>query len=266
MVESYLGSWAKYESIDLVSIPPEQARANLGDDVDCRMLIYFAARGPSSSSETLGEIQELRALRPDAALVIVNDDDSLDKVSAAIEAGARGYFDMAIQPALALQALSFVLHGGTYFPPAAILAGHSGAASPHHGHDAGDTKSQQGDPLPAVKQCDRNQNVETSIQASAPAGKHGVGGNMEQPPMTARQEAVISCLCVGDSNKAIARKLGMTETTVKVHVREVMRKLCVSNRTQVAIIAARNGLAAHSNGGQHYQDASNGAASSRPPH
>jgi hypothetical protein len=36
----------------------------------------------------------------------------------------------------------------------------------------------------------------------------------------------------------IGRKLGMTETTVKVHVREIMRKLGVSNRTQVAIAAA----------------------------
>ena len=38
----------------------------------------------------------------------------------------------------------------------------------------------------------------------------------------------------------IGRKLGMTETTVKVHVREIMRKLGVCNRTQVAIAAARN--------------------------
>ena len=36
----------------------------------------------------------------------------------------------------------------------------------------------------------------------------------------------------------IGRKLGMTETTVKVHVREIMRKLGVCNRTQVAIAAA----------------------------
>ena len=33
----------------------------------------------------------------------------------------------------------------------------------------------------------------------------------------------------------------MTETTVKVHVREIMRKLGVCNRTQVAIAAGRNG-------------------------
>ena len=58
-----------------------------------------------------------------------------------------------------------------------------------------------------------------------------------------RQYAVLTCLCLGDPNKVIGRKLGMTETTVKVHVREIMRKLGVSNRTQVAIAAGRNGAA-----------------------
>lgn len=198
--------------------------------------------------------------------MIIGDDDSLESVSAAIHAGGQGYFDIGMEPALALKALSFVLRGGTYFPPAAILAGHSCASSPHHGCDADDTKSQQEDPLLPVKQCGSNHVETSSIQASAPAEKHDAGAKTAPPPMTARQGAVISCLCVGDSNKAIARKLGMTETTVKVHVREVMRKLCVSNRTQVAIIAASNGLASHSAAGQLCGDASNGAASSGPPH
>ena len=60
------------------------------------------------------------------------------------------------------------------------------------------------------------------------------------PEFTERQYAVLTCLCLGDPNKVIGRKLGMTETTVKVHVREIMRKLGVCNRTQVAIAAARN--------------------------
>ena len=59
-----------------------------------------------------------------------------------------------------------------------------------------------------------------------------------QGRVTERQYAVLVGLCQGDPNKVIGRKLGMTETTVKVHVREIMRKLGVSNRTQVAIAAA----------------------------
>jgi DNA-binding NarL/FixJ family response regulator len=67
---------------------------------------------------------------------------------------------------------------------------------------------------------------------------HGFNGARHTPEFTERQYAVLVCLCQGDPNKIIGRKLGMTETTVKVHVREIMRKLGVSNRTQVAIAAA----------------------------
>ena len=67
---------------------------------------------------------------------------------------------------------------------------------------------------------------------------HGFNGARHAPEFTERQYAVLVCLCQGDPNKVIGRKLGMTETTVKVHVREIMRKLGVSNRTQVAIAAA----------------------------
>ena len=70
---------------------------------------------------------------------------------------------------------------------------------------------------------------------------HGPNGVRPAPEFTERQYAVLTCLCLGDPNKVIGRKLGMTETTVKVHVREIMRKLGVCNRTQVAIAAARNG-------------------------
>jgi DNA-binding CsgD family transcriptional regulator len=70
---------------------------------------------------------------------------------------------------------------------------------------------------------------------------HGTNGVRPAPEFTERQYAVLTCLCLGDPNKVIGRKLGMTETTVKVHVREIMRKLGVCNRTQVAIAAARNG-------------------------
>jgi hypothetical protein len=54
----------------------------------------------------------------------------------------------------------------------------------------------------------------------------------------------------------------MTETAVKVHVREVMRKLGASNRTRVAVVAARYGLALH-NGVVHQldQDAADSAIS-----
>jgi two-component system, NarL family, nitrate/nitrite response regulator NarL len=45
------------------------------------------------------------------------------------------------------------------------------------------------------------------------------------------------CLINGDSNKAIARKIDITEATVKVHIKAILRKIRVHNRTQAAIWA-----------------------------
>jgi DNA-binding NarL/FixJ family response regulator len=57
-----------------------------------------------------------------------------------------------------------------------------------------------------------------------------------QIPFTARQMAVIEALRRGKANKLIAYELNMCESTVKVHVRKIMRKLKATNRTQVAFL------------------------------
>ena len=56
--------------------------------------------------------------------------------------------------------------------------------------------------------------------------------------MTERQREVFDLLLAGQSNKEIARTLGVLEGTVKVHVRAIMQKLGVRNRTQAAVLAA----------------------------
>jgi DNA-binding NarL/FixJ family response regulator len=54
---------------------------------------------------------------------------------------------------------------------------------------------------------------------------------------TARQAAVLERLCMGKANKQIAYELDMREGTVKVHVRNIMKKLKARNRTEVAVLA-----------------------------
>lgn len=62
--------------------------------------------------------------------------------------------------------------------------------------------------------------------------------NSESPRalFTERQFAVIEMLRQGKANKMIAHELNMRESTVKVHIRNIMRKLSASNRTQVAYL------------------------------
>lgn len=70
---------------------------------------------------------------------------------------------------------------------------------------------------------------------------------MRRPPspldtLTARERSVLAVLARGGSNKAIARELGLTEGTVKGYVSQVLDKLGVSDRTQAALLAQREGL------------------------
>jgi DNA-binding NarL/FixJ family response regulator len=61
--------------------------------------------------------------------------------------------------------------------------------------------------------------------------------NARQVSFTARQNAVLDALRQGKTNKLIAYELNMSESTVKVHVRNIMRKLDARNRTEVAVRA-----------------------------
>ena len=62
------------------------------------------------------------------------------------------------------------------------------------------------------------------------------------PRLSQSETRILRRLVDGDSNKAIARKLGAAEATVKIHVKAILRKIRVSNRTQAAVWAMNIGL------------------------
>jgi DNA-binding NarL/FixJ family response regulator len=63
----------------------------------------------------------------------------------------------------------------------------------------------------------------------------------QAPRLSAREKCIVRCLVQGDSNKAIARKFAIAEATVKVHLKAILRKIRVQNRTQAAIWAINHG-------------------------
>jgi two-component system, NarL family, response regulator LiaR len=60
--------------------------------------------------------------------------------------------------------------------------------------------------------------------------------------LTPRETEVLALIARGQPNKVIARELGVSEKTVKTHVSNLLRKLGVSDRTQAALYAVREGL------------------------
>jgi two-component system nitrate/nitrite response regulator NarL len=71
---------------------------------------------------------------------------------------------------------------------------------------------------------------------------HPAGGLSPFSLLTRREREILCHLAEGQSNKVIARKLGISDGTVKLHVKSVLRKLDVHSRVEAAVIAVEQGL------------------------
>jgi two-component system nitrate/nitrite response regulator NarL len=77
------------------------------------------------------------------------------------------------------------------------------------------------------------------LDMTAAGPQHSVRG------LSPREREILQLLVTGASNKLIATRLGITEATVKVHLKTLLRKIDVNNRTQAAIWAMNNGVTAN---------------------
>jgi two-component system nitrate/nitrite response regulator NarL len=68
------------------------------------------------------------------------------------------------------------------------------------------------------------------------------GAAPENVKLSPREKEIIVKLARGDSNKEIARELNLSESTVKIHVQGILRKLNLASRVQAAVYAVEHGL------------------------
>ncbi|MGD8577318.1 MAG: response regulator transcription factor [Thiohalophilus sp.] len=83
------------------------------------------------------------------------------------------------------------------------------------------------------------------ILAKAVQGSHSVEDSGTASPfdeLTPRETEILGLLAEGQSNKAIARNLGISDGTVKLHVKAILRKLDVHSRVEAAVMAVEHGL------------------------
>jgi len=64
----------------------------------------------------------------------------------------------------------------------------------------------------------------------------------EKEKLSPREREILSCLARGESNKEIARALELAESTVKIHVQNIFKKLNLSSRVQAAVYAVEHGF------------------------
>ena len=81
----------------------------------------------------------------------------------------------------------------------------------------------------------------TSLLATS-LRQESVVENRSHANLTEREMAILKCLAVGKSNKVIARDLDIMESTVKVHIRNLLKKLKFRSRVEAAVWAVANQL------------------------
>jgi len=122
----------------------------------------------------------------------------------------------------------------------AILSGYAGKSDVHMLMQAGAggyiPKTMPGDGLAAALR------LILSGEQYVPSSFFMDSGNDDELKLTPREREVLACLQLGDSNKAIARKLDIQETTVKLHLRSLAVKLEARNRTEVVVKAIQMDL------------------------
>ena len=69
-------------------------------------------------------------------------------------------------------------------------------------------------------------------------GTPAAAASVSPSPLSPREEEVLREIAQGASNKEIARRLDIAETTVKIHVQHILRKLGLSSRVQAAVYAS----------------------------
>lgn len=160
------------------------------------------------------QIELFRDQYPGGRIAIVADRYRLDELVSAFRAGANGYFIDVMTCDVFIKSIELVMMGETVFPPAFL----SFVLDPE-----GDHRDEAG----PDEDTDRA-NVVTADDRIA-------------PQLSPREKSILRCLIQGDSNKCIARKIDIAEATVKVHIKAILRKIRVHNRTQAAIWGMNNG-------------------------
>jgi two-component system nitrate/nitrite response regulator NarL len=178
-----------------------------------RLLFLIVHTGEDFDS-ALEQIELFRDRYPAGRIAIVADHYRLDELVSAFRAGANGYFVDVMTCDAFIKSIELVMMGETVFPPAFL----SFVLDP------------EGNRLGQAAPRDEND------QAILVGTDDAIA-----PTLSPREKLILSCLIEGNSNKSIARKIDIAEATVKVHVKAILRKIRVQNRTQAAIWGMNNG-------------------------
>lgn len=160
-------------------------------------------------------IPALKEAAPGARVLMLTVSEDENDLAAALQSGADGYLLKTVESDQLADTIVKVLDGESVISPQMM------------------TK------LVAVF---RSRPATAPVSAPAPlepVRDAPAGADLLSP----REREILLLIARGDSNKLIARELDIAETTVKIHVQHILRKLGLSSRVQAAVYATSRGLA-----------------------
>lgn len=181
-------------------------KVDVGGVPACPTLLLVVHSG-DDFSPAIEQIERFKRRHVDGRIAVVADHYRLSELTAAIRAGATGYFIDVMDCDAFIKSIELVMMGGTVFPTAFLTS-------------ALDAEKREVDDAPGLNDDDH-----ALVNAD-----HGLAQQLSP-----REISILQCLIEGDSNKCIARKINIAEATVKVHIKAILRKIRVQNRTQAAI-------------------------------
>lgn len=157
-------------------------------------------------------IAGLRQASPTSRVVMLTVSEDGQDLATALRNGAQGYLLKTMDGELLFEAIRRAARGEPVVSPE--LLGKLVTAF-----------QSQGAPEPAA--------VAEGVQ-----GTPAAAASVSASPLSPREEEVLREIAQGASNKEIARRLDIAETTVKIHVQHILRKLGLSSRVQAAVYAS----------------------------
>ncbi|HJV85086.1 MAG TPA: response regulator [Noviherbaspirillum sp.] len=140
---------------------------------------------------------------PDTAVILLTVSEEAEDLKAALQAGARGYLIKNIDADYLVRAIR---------------------------------RAAGGEPVLAEA-------MTTKLVAHLQGGSTKPEPPSDLDKLTPREKEILACLARGESNKIIARTLDVAESTVKIHVQNILKKLNLSSRVQAAVFAVGHGMA-----------------------
>jgi len=148
----------------------------------------------------------IREFLPEARIIMLTVSEQDEDLFAAIKAGARGYLLKSVEPDHLLKSIDLLMKGE--------------AVIPHH-------------------MASKLLSEFTALSKNLPSTEDPV---RKFQSLTTREKEILQTLAGGASNKEIGNALNISEHTVKIHLKNILKKLHVNNRIQAAVFAHQQGL------------------------